>query len=176
MARQQFVKSATTKTTVESSRAELQRVLHRYGCTAFGYEEDGESHVTMVHFRVPDRPGSTDRVPVKLEVRIADVAHQLYGAPTKYTRWGRGRRGGSCPAGERWPEEWAQAERVAWRHLVLWVDAACSAALSGLTTMEEAFLAHRLVRLEDGRAGRVIDYLRSVGDSGQRLLLGDGCT
>lgn len=173
MAHQRFVKSATTKTSIESSRAELQRVLHRYGCTAFGYEEDGESHVTMVHFRVPDRPGSTERVPVKLEVRIADVAQQLYGAPPKHRRWGRGSHG-DCPPGERWPEEWAQAERVAWRHLVLWVDAACSAALSGLTTMEEAFLAHRLIRLEDGRAGRVIDYLRTVEGSGARLLLGDG--
>ncbi len=51
--------------------------------------------------------------------------------------------------------EWERAERVAWRNLVLWIDAALSATAAGLQTIEEAFFAHLLV---DNR--RVIDIAR----------------
>lgn len=172
--RPRFVKSATTGTSVESSRAELNRILARYGCTAFGYEADPEARETRITFRVPNAPGSHERVPVQLVVRVADVAVMLYGPTSKVRRYARGYGSAGCAAGEHWPKEWEQAERVAWRHLVLWVDAACTAAGAGLTTMAEAFHAHVLVRDQQGCVGRMADFARTLAEAGTMKLLPPG--
>jgi hypothetical protein len=102
---------------------------------------------------VPDTPGSKVLVPIRLEVSIKAVAEALsWKNPTK---WG-----------------WEQAERVAWRHLVLWVDAACAATNAGMQTMSEAFLAHTLVKAPDGTVKKVSVLLDEVaGDGGYRALL-----
>jgi hypothetical protein len=165
-----FVKSASTGTSVESSRAELNKVLSRYGCTAFGYEEDADAGVTRVTFRVPDSPEKdAAKVPVRLEVKPMEVYARLYGRPTF---WDGSKR---VPAFEKKhydSKKFAQAERVAWRHLILWVDAACTAASAGMTTMREAFHANVLVRDEQGRVGRMVDYVQTLmsGEGGPRLL------
>src|SRR5689334_8791772 len=86
-----FIKSANTSTSVESSRAELNKVLGRYGCTAFGYEEDQDAGVTRVTFRVPNSPAKgAVKVPVQLEIRPIDVYIRLYGQPTTWIE-GQGR-------------------------------------------------------------------------------------
>lgn len=159
-----FVKSRNTKATVESSRAELNKVLTRYGCTAFGYEQTEEG-ITRVTFRVPNSPAkNAAMVPIRLEVRKADVFRRLYDRdyPLETHR-------------HTWAREIEQAERVAWRHLILWIDAACTAATAGLTTIEEAFFAHRLVQAPDGTTGRMIDYVQTLSaQSGGPRLLGSG--
>ena len=48
-----------------------------------------------------------------------------------------------------------QAERVAWRNLVLWVDAACAAAAVGLRPMSETFFADLVVTGDDGKPQRM---------------------
>lgn len=166
-----FIKSADTSKSVESSRAELNKLLGRYGCTAFGYDQDNDGGVTRVTFRVPNSPAKdAAKVPVQLEVRPLDVYVRLYGQPTT---WVSGK--GHVPTKElRYynAKKLQQAERVAWRHLLLWVDAACSASSAGLATIEEAFFAHRLVEDRDGRVGRVIDFMHSLasGEGGPKLL------
>lgn len=173
-----FVKSATTGTSVDSSRAELNKVLSRYGCTAFGYDQDDETGITKVTFRVPDSLAKdAPKVPVQLEVRVHHVYERLYGKPRRELRWDAATQKHVETGRLQWdPKQLAQAERVAWRHLILWVDAACTAAAAGMTTMREAFHANVLVRDEHGRVGRLFDYVQGQLDApaGPRLLTSGG--
>jgi hypothetical protein len=171
-----FVKSSMTSTPVANSRRELERVLLRYGCSGFGSQSDYAEHKAAVWFRVPDHPGKdAQEVPVRLEIDMLAVYDALYGRPTT-TRWDE--------AAGKYIENWnpkgykdrwlAQAERVAWRHLVLWVDAACSAASAGMQKMSEAFFAHTLVRDKDGAELRLIDHIRLATGAELRRLLPAG--
>lgn len=131
-----FVKSADTRTPVSSSQRDLERILRRYGASGLTLASDWNDRTAKVAFRVPDVPGSEVLVPIRLEVSMKEIARALgWNNPTQYG--------------------WEQAERVAWRHLVLWVDAACSAASAGMQTMSEAFLAHTLVKGPDGEVQKV---------------------
>lgn len=156
-----FVKSADTSTSVSSSQRDLERILRRYGASDFNLGSDWEKRIARVAFRVPDTPGSKVLVPVRLEVSITAVAGAL----------GYLRAGGYKPT----QYGWEQSERVAWRHLVLWVDAACSATSAGLQTMSEAFLAHTLVRAPDGQIKKVSVLMdEAAGEGGYRALLPAG--
>lgn len=155
-----FVKSADTRTPASQSQVALEKLLRRYGAFGFGVQSDYERHLIRVLFRVPDVPGDVVVVPVRLEISIEAIAKALFPGITNYSVYG-----------------WEQAERVAWRHLVLWVDAACSATNAGLQTMSEAFLAHALVNAPDGKVKRVIEMLDdAAGDGGYRGLLPKGAT
>lgn len=158
-----FVKSADTTTAVVASQRELEKILRRYGAADMALGSNWETRVARISFRVPDVPGSKVLVPIRLEVSIAAVADALgftkgrfsYSSPVKPTQYG-----------------WEQAERVAWRHLVLWVDAAASAVSAGMQTMSEAFLAHTLVKAPDGSIKKVSVLLDEVaGEGGYRALL-----
>lgn len=154
-----FVKSSDTTTPASQSQIALEKLLRRYGAFGFGVNSDYEHHLIRVTFRVPDAPGSPTVVPIRLEVSIQAIAHALFpNVDGKFSEWG-----------------WAQAERVAWRHLVLWVDAACAATNAGLQTMSEAFLAHALVKSPDGTIKRVVEMLDdAAGEGGYRGLLPAG--
>lgn len=151
---QRFVKSADTKTPASQSQVALERILRRYGAGSFGSTADYERHLIRVTFRIPDSPGGP-LIPVRLEISIESVARALgmfnRGSPTAYG--------------------WEQAERVAWRHLVLWVDAACCAVHAGMQTMAEAFFAHVLTRANDGHVARMIEHLELGTEGGVRALL-----
>lgn len=153
-----FVKSADTKTPVSQSQAALEKLLRRYGASGFGFNSDYKERLIRVTFRVPDAPGSPTIVPVRLEISIEAIARALYSGQKVLSAYA-----------------WEQAERVAWRHLVLWVDAACSATNAGLQTMSEAFLAHALVRGHDGTVKRVVEFLDEAaaaeGKAGFRAML-----
>lgn len=154
-----FVKSADTAASPANSRAEIERMLERYGAVGFGYQRNIEAGTIVVQFIVPDRPGKAEpRVPVTLPVSIRRVYDALYGQTKKWvTVDGKGRYQHDPKGYDE--EKFAQAERVAWRNLVLWIDAALSAAAIGLQTITEAFLAHTMVVGDDGRAERMADYL-----------------
>jgi hypothetical protein len=158
-----FVKSASTSTPVSASQRELERILRRYGATDMALGSNWEQRVVRVSFRVPDSPGSKVIVPIRLEVSIAAVAEAL--------GFTRGRYSWSTPVKPS-QHGWEQAERVAWRHLVLWVDAAAAAVSAGMQTMSEAFLAHMLVKAPDGSVKKVSGLLDEVaGEGGYRALL-----
>jgi hypothetical protein len=165
MTGRRFVKSSDTTVTWSRSRDEVERMLRRYGAKGFSVASDYEARRIVVRFIVPDHPGpGAHDVPVQLPVDIGRVAEALYGKPK--ARWRSG----------KWmtaftPDQMARAERVAWRHLVLWIDAALSAATAGMQTMTEAFFAHAVV---NDRGVRLADYLQQVqGDlaPGVRALL-----
>lgn len=124
--------SYAAKTTVspEKSRSELERILSRYGATAFGYGyEDGRAVVT---FRADGRI-------VRFLVTVPPIAEFRY---TSGALWETGARS-RTQAQQRAAQQ--QAERQRWRALTLVVKAKLEAVDAGIATFEEEFLAHILL-------------------------------
>jgi hypothetical protein len=145
-------RSADTKTAVSYSRAELERILNRYGCTRFGHDQDREAQRIAVWFTVPDsKVGTGEFIPVRLEVSLRDVQRRL----EAYTR--------------RAPEP-AQVERVAWRHIVLLVEAGLIASEAGIKRISEFFLADTVVTNERGERERFIQALEAREPTWKALL------
>jgi hypothetical protein len=165
--RASFVKAATTTTTPATSKAELDRILRRYGASSVAVSEMMADRRIVVEFTAPSSATDATIVPVRLECDIRRVYDALFGQPKMYDHSSR---------------EWVQdhdgyhvarldrAERVAWRNLLLWVDAALSAAAINLQTLGEAFFAHLLVPDENGRRVRMIQAVIGSADLGPRLL------
>ena len=156
-----FVKAQDTGVPVSKSRADLERMLARYGAIGFGYSVNQETRQTIVEFLVPNTlEKGAPRVPIRIPVDTFRVYDALYGKPAK---------------GYRYQEEkLGRAERVAWRNLLLWVDAALAAAALNFQTITEAFYAHTLVSDERGRTVRLADYIAETGGvlaPGVRALL-----
>jgi hypothetical protein len=168
-----FIKSADTSTSAVNSRSELDKMLRRYGASTISMSENVEEGQIVVSFIVPDtlQKGAT-KVPVKLPISIRNVYHVLYGKPTRYSWDAELKRSSTVydPKGYD-SKKWAQAERVAWRNLVLWVDAALSAATAGLQTITEAFFAHAVVGEGGTRMVEIVEAFQSqLGTGVQRLL------
>lgn len=169
-----FVKSATTSTSVANSRRELERLLDRYGCLRLSVQTDYEARKVIVAFVVRDRTQKdAPSIPVRLEVAVREVYDRLFGRPSQ-RRWvvaTQTYESFTTPSMYN-DQKLAQAERVAWRNLILWVDAALSAAACGLQSLDEAFLAHTLVRDADGTTKRLIDQMNDHAPGGDyRALL-----
>jgi|SRR3990167_3512561 len=172
-----FVKSGNTSVPVSRSQGQLEKLLRRYGCSGFAVSNDYLEALITVSFRVPDGPGhDAPFIPVRLQVQTRLVYDALYGRPVS-RKWDDDAR--------KYRDEWnpngysaqllQHAERVAWRQLVLWVDAACSAANAGVQKMSEAFFAHTVVRGDDGDLRRVIELVDQLGGvGGWRALLPAG--
>lgn len=162
-----FVKAMTTQTPKDKSQADIIGMLQRYGATGFGFRQIGD--VVESRFHVPRVAGEDHTVAIP--INVAHVEARLVGVYQKKRKGGKG--GGYKP-------DRAQAERVAWRILYLWIDAALAAVSIGAQSIEEAFFAHLIVADTDGQEGRVIDYIHSLqqGAGGHlpasRLLLGPG--
>jgi hypothetical protein len=164
-----FVKSADTSTQVATSKTELEKMLRRYGAAGFSVAHDYAEHRVVLNLLLPDTPAKgAPRVPVRLPVSVRAVYDKLYGRPTKYD-YTEKKYVYNATGYET--KKLEQAERVAWRNLVLWVDAALSAATIGLQTITEAFFAHTIAG-ENGE--RMIDLVeqaqQSLGQGVQRLL------
>lgn len=168
--RKGFVKAANTTVAPEKSRAEVDRMLTRYGAVGFSYAINIESGEIKIEFVVPDsKKKDAPRIPVRLPISVRRVYDALYGQPTKWTKDGWV----FDPAGYD-PRKLQQAERVAWRNLVIWIDAALSAATIGVQTITEAFFAHTIVVDDGGRTERMAEYVARTGGAlapGVRALL-----
>lgn len=122
-----------TTVPVERSRAELERILERYGADAFmyGWNEEGAA----IQFRAHSRH-------VKFELPLPAKDSPRF---TSY------KRGSSTYS--RTPEaaqkEWEQACRQRWRALTIVVKAKLEAVETGITVFEDEFLAH--IVLPDGQ-------------------------
>lgn len=136
-----FVKSATTSTAVVNSKSEIEKMLRRYGADAFAVTHDYTGGRAQVSFVVPES-GEKDapKVPVRIPVDVQKVYHALYGMPLKWS----GSERVHNPQGYD-SKKMEQAERVAWRNLVLWIDAALSTATISLQTITETFFAHAVI-------------------------------
>lgn len=161
-----FIKSQDTKATVANSRTEIERMLRRYGASGFNvaqtFDKQQLADGITISFIIPDKPGSEKRVPISLSISVKRVYDALHGEPTERIWQGNlGYVAKHDPNGYK-KDRVEKAERVAWRNLVLWIDAALSAAAIGLQTITEAFYAHTVVQLEGGGQARLADYLEMV--------------
>lgn len=152
----QFVKARDTAVSVEKSQQDIVGLLRRYGARDFGFDEDPDTDVATVRFRVK---GSGGLFPVELRVHVDQVYVAMYGDKQP--------RRGAVAASEKYRREitdkWrAQARRTAWRLLVDWLDAALSTTSLGVQTVEEVFLAHAVLPSEDGHSRRMIDYVMAA--------------
>lgn len=160
-----FVKSATTSTAVVNSKSEIEKMLRRYGAEAFSVTHDYAAGKAQVSFLVPDSAEKDARkVPVRLPVDVQRVYHALYGMPMKWNHTAAKKVHDPKGYDSRKME---QAERVAWRNLVLWIDAALSTATISLQTITETFFAHAIIGPQ-GQTGmqwasEMIDASRQLG-------------
>jgi hypothetical protein len=113
-----------TKVTSDSSRAEIERTLRRYGASAFAYGWNGDEATVM--FELADR-----RVRFRLPMPDRN-AREFTHTPGK----------GLLRAPEAAEREWEQAQRQRWRALALVIKAKLEAVEAGITTVEQEFLAH----------------------------------
>lgn len=169
-----FVKASRTEVAPEKSRVEIEQMLRRYGASGFSFSMNLEAGEACIEFVIPDSAQkNAPRIPVRIPVNLWDVYDALYGQPKHYDRDAKKWHKESRPY-TRDARAVAQAERVAWRNMVLWIDAALSAATMGLRSIAETFAGDRLVTDEAGNTMRVNELLERAGNvlpQGGRLLL-----
>lgn len=119
-----------TKVSTDRSVAEIQKLLRRFGATAFTYGWDESSAALM--FEMADR-----RILFRLPMpnpRDREYTH----TPT-----GKSRAPGAAE------QAYEQSVRQRWRALALVIKAKLEAVSAGITTLEQEFLAH--IQMPDGR-------------------------
>ena len=150
--------AAQTTVSVESSRAEIERTLSRYGAESFAYGWDREK--ATVQFATDDRV-------------IRFILTMPARDDKEFTVHSRGRR--TPDAAEKL---WEQACRQRWRALNLVIKAKLEAVAAGISEFEDEFLAH--IVLPDGTTAG--EWLRPQIESAykagtmptSRLLIGSG--
>ena len=123
-----MVYARDTNVSVNRTREEIIAILERYGADAFGYAQDGNHQV--VFFRMEGRR-------VRLSVEMPGPEEFIL-TPTGIRR---------TPATQHRMHN--QACRQRWRAMLLLIKAKLEGVASGITTLEEEFLAH--IYLPDGR-------------------------
>lgn len=142
----------STSVPIERSKAEIERLLTKYGAAKFMHGWD--AHRAVVQFEMRGR-----LVRVTLPIPVRD--------DPKF-RAGRGRTAADVD------RRWMQEQRRRWRALLLVIKAKLEAVESGIVTFEEDWLAHFV--LPGGRtvAEHVIPEIARAYESGKapRLLIG----
>lgn len=123
--------AATTDVSVEKSRAEIERLITRYGATHTAFmSAPGRA---MIMFEAQERR-------IVFELPLPDIADPKF-ARTPARR--------QVLSPERRTAAWEQACRQRWRALALVIKAKLEAVESGITTFEDEFLAH--IVMPDGQ-------------------------
>lgn len=119
-----------TKVDVTSSQAEIERILDRYGATAYMYTK------------------TNDRILVMFEMRKRRIRFMLTLPPRKdFIRTATGKPRTSDNAID---DEWQQAIRARWRSLALVIKAKLESVSTGIEEFEEAFMGQ--IVLPDGQS------------------------
>jgi hypothetical protein len=131
-----------TDVSVESSRAEIERMIIRYGATATAFMNSATQSIVCfeakgrrIMFKLP-LPNRNDRT----------FTHQ------RVNQHAEGKRRGEDAA----MRAWEKGCRQRWRALALVIKAKLEAVESGITTFEDEFLAH--IVMPDGQT--VADAIR----------------
>lgn len=128
------VYAARTDTSVEKTKADIERLLMRHNAAGILNAWSKEHGKATIQFKKDDRV-------VRFVLPLpAPNETQFFIVPR-----GRGRR--SPKAAE---EKWAQACRERWRALFLVIKGKLEAAATGIETFEESFLSH-IVMPDTGR-------------------------
>lgn len=140
-----FIKAAATKTSVDKSQADIIAALRRYGASGFGFRKMADTVEVTFHMLNEAHAERTIVIPLSV-----DTVHKKLKAMK------------SQRAGAARPVSREQAERVAWRVLLDWIDAALLAVSVGAQTIEEAFFAHSIIVTSSGQTGRLVDYVHTL--------------
>lgn len=114
--------AAETSVPVEKSRAEIEKILMRYGATSFAYFT------------------SADRASIAFEARDRRIVFNLPMPSRALKEFTHHSRGPRTPVAAL--AAWEQACRQRWRALALAIKAKLEAVDVGITTFEDEFLAH----------------------------------
>jgi hypothetical protein len=128
--------AADTSVSVSSSKAEIERIIERYGATGFmsGWSADR----AMISFAMNERQ-------IRFVLTMPDKTE------ARFTHSSRGLR-----APETIQKEWEQACRQRWRALALVIKAKLEAVESGISVFDDEFMAN--IVLPDGST--VGEYMR----------------
>lgn len=151
-----FVRSWDTDVPVSRSAAAMEEMVRRYGASGFTRSEDYANARIVVAFTIAGRD-------IRVLVDVPTVERKLL-AMEDFRRKVAGKK---REERARWQR--AQAERVAWRHLLLYVEASLNAVSAGLFTLEEAFFAHAMLTAPDGTQQRAADIALAAEQHMQRL-------
>lgn len=148
--------ASNTSVSVERSRAEIERLLQRYGAEQFFSGWDGPAaHIGFV----------LNRRAIRFEVPLPDRG-EFSETPT-----------GRARASSQAYKAWEQACRSRWRALLLVIKAKLEAVECGISTVEEEFMAWTVIP-GDGRTmgQRLLPDIQKAIDTGEppRLLLTGG--
>lgn len=152
--------AAATKVSAEQSRGEIERILSRYGATAFGYgwNELGAVVTFEAHGR---RIQFTLAMPSRDDPRFTSYTRGKV-SQTRYRR--------TDAEAERL---WEQATRQRWRALALVVKAKLEAVAVGISTFETEFLPYTLIPGPNGRpvtvAEAILPRIEEAYETGQPL-------
>lgn len=125
--------AATTEVAPEQSRAEIERILERYGADSFGYFWDKPSNQVVIVFRMQERH-------VRFRIPMPDPNDPSFQiTPAKKAQ--------RSPESQR--KVYEQAVRQRWRALKLVIQARLESIDAGIDTFESAFLSQ--IMLPDGR-------------------------
>lgn len=128
--------AAETKVSIEASRAELERMLMKYGADRFAQFLTPEK--AMVVFEASDRR-------LKFDLPLEQVKK---------------------PTTTREQRKCDQTNRARWRALLLCIKAKLEAVDSGIETFEEAFLAHVVMPDGQTVAEHASPMIKQVYDGG----------
>ena len=119
-----------TSVSPEKSRAEIEKILSRYGATGFMYGWQGNAAVLAFVM---------NQIQVKFTLYMPDkLSKEFTHTPTGRTR-----------AIKQIEEEYLKATRQRWRALALVIKAKLEAVESGITIFEQEFMSH--IVLPDGK-------------------------
>ena len=141
-----------TTVSVEKSRAEIEKLITRYGATSTAFmNAPGRS---VVCFEASGRR-------IMFELKLPDIAEK---------RFLRDGRGSMLPQPKRMLK-WEQACRQSWRALTLVIKAKLEAVEAGITSFEDEFLAH--IVMPDGQtvATHIKPRIAEAYAGGQMLAL-----
>ena len=121
--------AADTSVSVSSSKAEIERIIERYG--ASGFMSGWPTQQAMIAFAMNDRQ-------IRFILPMPDKSER------RFTHSTRGLR-----APETIQKEWEQACRQRWRALALVIKAKLEAVESGISVFDDEFMAN--IVLPNGR-------------------------
>ncbi|TWT58983.1 hypothetical protein KOR42_23700 [Thalassoglobus neptunius] len=116
-----------TTVSVEKSRAEIERILERYGASQFMYGRDDLRGLATIQFQASDRQ-------VRFILSLPNKSED------RFWKHSRGRR--TPDAAEK---QWEQSCRQSWRALALCIKAKLEAVESGISEFEDEFMAHIVI-------------------------------
>ena len=124
------IKNFSTEIAVETTIAEIEKMLAKYGCLKIMKEYDGKGNVTALSFIVLSKHGE---LPIKLPLQLGKILEvfKIQVSTKKLPK-------------KFWTGEWAeqQAGRVGWRVIRDWLDAQLTLLGIEMVKIEEIFLPY----------------------------------